>query len=142
MAQPRLPRCRRKPPASAPRTMDLLGVGKDRGLYLWQAALQVLPVSRFERSGAGIVCGHYVLEWDNKAVTVHCSNLADGRIGIQFMCGGLPDYHWPRKTVETLLIGKVIPDPVAAAELSRLLREATEALHDRHTAPHLRRGSL
>ena len=142
MAQPRLPRCRRKLPPSPVRVMDLLGLSKDRQLYLWQAATQVRPVSTFERRGAGIVSGHYVVEHDGVAITVHCSNLADGRVGVQSMCGGLRDWYLARKDAEAMLLGKVIPDPAKAAEISRLLRELNETMDARNTAPHLRRGKL
>ena len=142
MAQPKLPRCRRKQPASSPVTMDLLGIGKDGNLYLWEAAAQVQPVSTFKSHGAGIVSGHYVIEHDGAAITVHCHNMLDGRVGLQFMCGGLPDWYLPRKDVEAMLIGRVIPDPVKSAEISRLLRELTETLDARNTAPHRRRGKL
>ena len=142
MAQPKLSRCRRKLPPSPVRTMDLLGIGKDGGLYLWDAAAQVRPISAFERRGAGIVCGHYVLEVNGRAITAHCHNLIDGRVGVQFMCGGLPDRYLPRKYIEEMLLGQVVPDPVKAAEISRLLREINEAMDARQTARHLRRGKL
>ena len=142
MAQPKLPRCRRKLPPAPVRTMDLLGIGKYGGLYLWEAAAQVRPVSTFERSGTGIVCGHYVLEVNGRAITVHCRNLVDGRVGVLFMCGGLPDRYLPRKYVEEMLLGVVIPDPVAAAAISEALRRLTEDTVARQTAPHLRRGKL
>ena len=46
-----------------------------------------------------------------------------------------------RKHVEEILLGRVIPDPVKAAELSRLLKEATEAVTRQQTASHrLRKG--
>ncbi len=142
MAQPNLPRCRRKPPAPAIRTMDLLGIGKDGQLYLWDAAQQVRPVSTFERSGSGIVCGHYVIEHLGAAITVHCGNLTDGRVSIQYMCGGLPDLYMGRKFVEPMLLGKVVKDPVKEAEILRLLRDVSDGLNARHTAPHRRRGTL
>ena len=140
MAHPKL-RCRRKPPAPALRTMDLLGLGKDGRLYLWEPDSKVLPCSRFERRGDGIVCGHYLVEWDGRAITVHCSNLTDSRIGVQFMCDGVRTLNMARKHVEEILLGRVIPDPVKAAELSRLLKEATEAVTRQQTASHrLRKG--
>ncbi len=141
MAQPKN-RCRRKLPAFPTRTMDLLGIGKDGQLYLWDAAQQVRPVSTFERSGSGIVCGHYVVELLGAAITVHCGNLADGRVSIQYMCGGLETLHLARKFVEPMLLGKVIQDPVKEAEVLRLLRELNKDLQARQTAPHRKRGSL
>lgn len=135
-------RCRRKFPTPIDRIMDLLGVGKDGNLYLWEAAQKVRPVSRFERCGSGIVCGHYVIEHRGAAVTVHCGNLTDGRIGVLFMCGGLETLRLDRKSIEPRLLGKVIPDPVAAAEITEMLRQAAERLEARHTAPHRRRGAL
>ncbi len=141
MAQPKN-RCRRKLPPAAPRTMDLLGIGKDGQLYLWEAAEQVQPVSTFEGRGSGIVSGHYVVEHEGHAVAVHCGNLADGRVSVMFMCGGLPDRYLPRKAVEAILLGRVVPDPVKDAEILRLLRECTDAAIARQTAPHRKRGTL
>lgn len=141
MASP-VSRCRRKLPTPSLLTMDLLGIGKDGQLYLWEAAQQVQPISRFERSGSGIVSGHYVIEFDGSAVTVHCGNLLDGRVSVQFMCGGVRTLNLERKWVEKLLVGKVIPDPVAAAEITDTLRRLTEEAEARQTAPHLRRGKL
>ncbi len=142
MAQPKLPRCRHKPPAPTLRTMDLLGVGKDGGLYLWQAESQVLPVSSFESRGKGIVTGKYVMEVRGSAVTVHCSNMANGAVGLQFMGGGLETLQLTRKAVEPMLLGKVIPDPAKEAEILRLLDELNKDLDAKNSAPHLRRGKL
>ncbi len=142
MAQPKLPRCRRKPPAPVVRTMDLLGVGKDGGLYLWQAESQVLPVSSFESRGKGIVTGKYVLEVRGSAVTVHCSNMANGTVGLQFMGGGLETIQLIRKAVEPMLLGKVIPNLAKEAEILRLLDELNKDLDAKNSAPHLRRGRL
>lgn len=142
MTQPNLPRCRRKPPAPAIRTMDLLGIGKDGQLYLWDAAQQVQPVSTFERRGTGIVSGHYVIEHLGTAITVHCGNLTDGRVSIQYMCGGLECLYLARKHVEPMLLGKVIPDPVQQAGILRMLGELSRGLDAKNSAPHLRRGKL
>ena len=141
MAQPRI-RNRRKPPAPTLQIMDLLGVGRDGNLYLWQPAGQVQPITRFEWDGGHVLAGHYVIEHNGKAVTVHCSNLADGRVGVQYMCGGLPNVYADAKVIEPLLLGRVIPDPVAAAEISRMLQELIEDQRNRQTAPHRRRGRL
>ena len=135
-------RCRRKFREPTLRIMDLLGVGKDGTLYLWEAAQKVRPISTFERNGSGIVSGHYVIEHSGAAVTVHCGNLADGRVSVQFMCGGLETLRLARKFVEAMLLGRVIPDAVKAAEITELLRQAAERLEARQTAPHLRRGTL
>ena len=142
MAQPKILRCRRKPPAPALRTMDLLGVGKDGNLYLWQAASQVLPISSFESRGAGIACGKYVMEVRGSAVTVHCSNMADGTVGLQFMGGGLETLQLTRKAVEPMLLGKVIPDAAKEAKILGMLDELNRALDAKNSAPHLRRGKL
>jgi len=141
MAQPKN-RCRRKLPPALPRTMDLLGIGKGAELYLWDAAAQVQPVSTFERRGSMIVSGHYVVEHGGKAVTVHCGNLVDGRVSVQFMCGGLPDRYLDRKAAEAILLGRVIPDPVQAAAITEGLRRLNEQVIARQTAPHRKRGSL
>ena len=141
MAQPKN-RCRRKLPAFPTRTMDLLGIGKDGQLYVWDEAQQVQPVSTFERRGSMIVSGHYVVEHGGKAVTVHCGNLVDGRVSVQFMCGGLPDRYLDRKAAESTLLGRVIPDPVQAAAITEGLRRLTEQVIAKQTAPHRKRGSL
>lgn len=142
MAQPKLPRCRRKPPALAVRTMDLLGVGKDGNLYLWQEASQVLPVSSFESRGPGIACGKYVLEMKGAAITAHCSNMANGTVGLQFMGGGLETLQLTRKAVEPMLLGKVIPDAAKEAKILGMLDELNRALDAKNSEPHLRRGKL
>ncbi len=142
MAQPKLPRCRRKAPVPAVRTMDLLGVGQDGALYLWQAESKVLPVTAFESRGAGIVSGHYVVDLKGSAVTVHCGNTTDGRVSVQYMCGGLETTYLPRKYVEAKLLGKVVKDPEKEAEILRMLQELHKDVNARSTAPHLRRGKL
>lgn len=142
MAQPKLPRCRRKLPSAAPRKMDLLGIGKDGSLYLWEFAAMVQPVSAFERRGSGIISGHYVILRQGKAITVHCGNMSDGRVSVQYMCGGVPTCYLDRKTVEGILLGRVIPDPVLAAEILAKLQDLTEREIARQTAPHRKRGSL
>ncbi len=77
-----------------------------------------------------------------KAVTVHCSNMADGRVGVQWMCSDRPTLSFPRKVIEPLLLGRVIPDPVQAAAITEGLRRLTEQVIARQTAPHRKRGSL
>lgn len=142
MAQPKLPRCRRKLPPAAPRTMDMLGIGKDGHLYLWSAAQQVQPVSTFESGECGIVSGHYLVEHKGHAVAVHCGNLTDGRVSVQFMCGGLRNWYLPRKDVEAILLGRVMPDPVKDAEILQMLRDLNKTIDAQQTAPHRRRGKL
>jgi len=141
MAQPKN-RCRRKLPAFPTRTMDLLGIGKGGQLYLWDAAAQVQPLSAFPRRGSMIVSGHYVLEEAGKAVTVHCGNMTDGSVSVQWMCSERPTLSFPRKVIEPLLLGRVIPDPVQAAAITEGLRRLTEQVIARQTAPHRKRGSL
>ena len=138
MAKPKPSRCRRKFPALEIRNMDLHGIGKDGCLYLWRASADVLPVSRFERRGGLIVSGHYVIERDGRAVTVHCGNQTDGRISLQFMCGGVGTMALSRADVEGMLLGRVVPDPVAESEITRKLIEALEMRTRDKTAPHLR----
>ncbi len=141
MAQPKN-RCRHKLPAFPTRTMDLLGIGQGGQLYLWDAAAQVQPLSAFPRRGSMIVSGHYVLEEAGKAVTVHCGNMTDGSVSVQWMCSERPTLSFPRKVIEPLLLGKVIQDPAKEAEILRLLRELNKDLQARQTAPHRKRGSL
>lgn len=141
MAQPRI-RNRRKPPATGTRTMELLGVGLDGGLYVWEETAQVQPLSRFPRNGDMIKSGHYVIEHKGAAITVHCANGADGLVILQYMCGGLPGGRFRAEEIEPLLVGKVIPDPVKEAEILQMLQDAMEALDRRAMAPHRRRGTL
>ena len=136
MAKPKPSRCRRKFLALEIRTMDLHGIGKDGCLYLWRASADVLPVSRFERRGGLIVSGHYVIERDGRAVTVHCGNQTDGRISLQFMCGS-GTMALSLAEVESMLLGRVVPDPVAESEITRKLIEALEMRTRDQTAPHL-----
>lgn len=48
----------------------------------------------------------------------------------------------PRKEVQELLLGKVIPDPKISASIMDLLKEWGEDIEHRQKAPHLQRGYL
>lgn len=40
-------------------TMDLLGLGRDGDLYLWQEAAEVLPITQFELHENGMIVGDH-----------------------------------------------------------------------------------
>ena len=74
-----------------------------------------------------IESGHYVIEWKGHAITVHCGNFIDGTISVLFMCSRSDRaLSMRREVVESMLIGKVIPDPETEARISRLLIELGE----------------
>ena len=97
-------------------------------------------ITRFPTDGALIVEGHYLVENEGEPVTVHCSNPADGRVGVQYMCGGGTLYA-TRKDVERMLCGRVVPDPVKQAEVSRLLDKLHASVVARQTSPARKRSA-
>jgi hypothetical protein len=65
---------------SATRTTELIGMDTDGRMYLWSTG-EVRPVSAFEVDGYFIKDGHYVIQWRDHAITVHCGNtLVDGEL--------------------------------------------------------------
>ncbi len=129
--------------STGPREMELIGVDEEGRMSLWDTGL-VQPVSAFTTTEGGqyIESGHYVIEWKGHAITVHCGNRTDGTVSVLFMCSGGGGLSMQRAEVEPLLLGKVIPDPVKAAEITRLLEGLVESLAARRQAPHLRRGRI
>ena len=145
----RAPAGSRKPttPASPlpSRTMDLIGVTEDDRLILWSANEQVQPVTKFETRWAldreWIVSDHYVINWKNHAIVVHCSSWLDGTIDVQFMCGGF-HIRMTRAEAEAKLMGKVIPDPVINAQISAALKQLSGEILRRQDSPHRQRGRI
>jgi hypothetical protein len=135
-------RRRGKRPALAIRNMDLLGVGKDGNLYVWETAADVQPLDRLPKDADGhIISGHYVIERYGKAVTAHLGNSAKaGWVVVQYMCGGVRDAVMPRSHAEDMLLGRKVPDPVKEAEILHMLQKMNEDLTARQTAPHRKRG--
>jgi hypothetical protein len=90
------------------RTIDLYGRAENSRLILWRRAVQVMPVSAFERAGRWIRSGHYVIDYKGDAIVVHCANRADGRVSIQFMHDEWLIYAVDRSTIEPRLLGKMV----------------------------------
>lgn len=98
----------RLPESSVIRRMDLYGRTPDGQLKLWDRDRPVLPVSRFEMDGPWIKGGHYVIDDEGEAVTVHCGNMTNGNVSVQVMCGALTSRSMPRRLIEPLLLGWVV----------------------------------
>ncbi len=142
MAEPKLRR-RRKLPLPPVQTMELLGLGPDGHLYVWQDKAQVQPLSHFpDEPGRLFSSGHYLIEWKGHAITVHCGLSCYGQVVVQFMCGGLPTIALAKKAVETMLLGKVLKDPVVEARILANLRQLTEDADRENMQPSRRRGKL
>ena len=134
------------PPLPSPphpaRTTDLIGLTTDGRLVLWQAAAEVRPISAFRTDGVWIISGHYVIEWKGHAITVHCANMTDGSVGVQFMCGALKSLVLERTAVEAMLLGEVIQSEESKAVTRDLLAQLRDWAERSHDAPHLQRGRL
>jgi hypothetical protein len=70
--------------------------------------MQVVPVTAFERNGRWIKSGHYVIDHYGDAVVVHCGNMRDESVSVQFMHQELTPYILPREMIESMLLGKVV----------------------------------
>jgi hypothetical protein len=93
----------------SPRTIDLYGRAADGRPMLWKRAMEVVPVTAFERSGRWIRSGHYVISYNGDVVAVHCGNADDDRsVTLQFVHGELTPTFFSRETVESMLLGKVV----------------------------------
>jgi hypothetical protein len=91
-----------------PRTLDLYGRAANGRPNLWKRAVQVEPVTAFERNGRWIRSGHYVIDYNGDAIVAHCGNVRDERVSVQFMHEELTPYILPRHVVESMLLGKVV----------------------------------
>jgi hypothetical protein len=91
-----------------PRTIDLYGRPADGRPTLWKSAVQVEPVTAFERNGRWIRSGHYVIDHNGDAVVVHCGNVRDESVSVQFMHDELTPYILPRHVIESMLLGRVV----------------------------------
>jgi hypothetical protein len=96
----------RERPAMA-RTIDLYGRAPDGRPMLWKNAVQVEPVTVFERNGRWIKSGHYVIDHNGDAIVVHCGNVRDESVSVQFMHDELTPYNLPRGMIELMLLGRV-----------------------------------
>jgi hypothetical protein len=92
----------------SPRTIDLYGRALDGQPMLWKRAMEVVPVTAFERSGRWIRSGHYVISHNGDAVVVHCSNTDGERVSVQFVHEELTPYVLSRELLESMLLGKVV----------------------------------
>lgn len=91
-----------------PRTIDLYGRAVDGRPMLWQRAVQVEPVTAFERNGRWIRSGLYVIDHNGNSIVVHCGNVGDERVSVQFMHDELTPYILPRGMIELMLLGRVV----------------------------------
>jgi hypothetical protein len=106
-----------------PRTIDLYGRALDGRPLLWKRAVPVVPTKTFERNGRWIQCGHYIINYNGDAIVVHCANMRDESVSVQFIYQDLTPYSLPRRMVETMLLGKVVmseEQQAAVFERSRL----------------------
>jgi hypothetical protein len=122
------------------RTTELIGMDIDGQMYRWDTG-EVRPVTAFEDDGRFIKSGHYVIQWEGHAITVHCGNMLVGRrwVSVQFMCSRGPVLYMARAEVEAMLLGEVVRDPKAEEGILRQLKELHEAVTARQQVPHRRR---
>lgn len=128
------------------RETELIGLSDDGRMILWKTGA-VQPISTFPTKGPWIVSDHYVIDWKGHAITVHCSNLSDGMIGVQFMCRRGYAVPMLRSEVEPILLSRVVPsDPARELaeerKLLEVLKELREMLITRHDQPHRQRGRI
>jgi hypothetical protein len=90
------------------RTIDLYGRAPDGRPMLWKSAVEVEPVTAFERNGRWIRSGHYVIDHNGDAIVVHCGNVRDESVSVQFMHGELTPCILPRGMIESMLLGRVL----------------------------------
>jgi hypothetical protein len=90
------------------RTIDLYGRAADGRPMLWKRAVQVEAVTAFERNGRWIRSGHYVIDHNGDAIVVHCGNVRDESVSVQFMHEELTPYILPRGMIESMLLGRVV----------------------------------
>jgi hypothetical protein len=91
-----------------PRTIDLYGRAVDGRPMLWRRAVQVEPVTAFERDGRWIKSGHYIIDHNGEAIVVHCGNVRDESVSVQSMHEELTPYVLPRGMIESMLLGRVV----------------------------------
>ena len=138
---------RRKAPkvetAPAPRMTELIGLTADGRMVLWATGM-VQPVSRFKAASDSryIEDGHYVINWRGHAITVHCGNFSSGAVSVLFMCSTMDPLAMSRAEVEAMLLGKVIPDPVAQAELRENMSRLLALLCAQNDTPERQRGRI
>ena len=121
---------------------ELVGVTDDGRLVLWSTG-RVRPISVFPRLGGGLIqSDHYVLDWDDHDVTVHCSNAFGGGVIVQVMCSTATPAAFPLSYVEARLRGHVVRDPEAQADILRRLENINLLLAKRCDTPSRQRGRL
>ncbi|NPD66623.1 hypothetical protein HN018_26760 (plasmid) [Lichenicola cladoniae] len=125
------------------RTTELIGLTTDGRKLLWSTG-EVQPIDAFETTDGGrwIKSGHYVIDWEGHAITVHCGNMCDGQVSLQFMCGKMSSDAVPRAFVEPMLPGVVVRDPEAEADILVRIRQLTKDLQQRRDVPHRQRGRI
>jgi hypothetical protein len=70
--------------------------------------MQVVPVTAFEQNGRWIKSGHYVIDHYGDAVVVHCGNMLDESVSVQFTHEEPTLYVYPREIIESMLLGRVV----------------------------------
>ena len=90
-----------------PRKIDLYGRAPDGHAMLWKRGVPVSPVAAFEHLGRWIKGGHYVIDHNGDAIVVHCANMDDGGVSVQFMHNESSPYALPCRMIESMLLGKV-----------------------------------
>ena len=91
-----------------PRTIDLYRRSRENGRpVVWKRAMRVVPMDSFGTGGNWIKSGHYVIAYNGDAIAVHCANMDDGSISVQFMGESTP-CCLRRGLVESMLLGRVL----------------------------------
>ena len=110
------------------RIIDLYGRAVDGSPLLWKRAVQVEPVTAFERNGRWIRSGHYVIDHNGDEIVVHCGNVRDESVSVQFMHEEQTPYILPRHMIESMLLGRVV---VSAEQQAAVLegRRLSEFFH-------------
>jgi hypothetical protein len=81
-----------------------------------------MPTNVFERNGRWISSGHYVIDHCGDAIVVHCGNIANGLISVQFVLDEVLVYEVACKTIEPLLLGMVVASKDQQAAVSEGMR--------------------
>jgi hypothetical protein len=132
------------PATLATRRQELIGVDEDGYMSLWDVG-DVQPITAFESDTDYpwmIEGGHYVIQWKGHAITVCLSNTLGDGIDVRFMCSAAGSLRMHRAEVEAMLLGKVIPDPVHSAEISKKFKRIMESMRAQNQAPHKQRGRI
>jgi hypothetical protein len=70
--------------------------------------VQVVAAMAFDYSGGWITGGHYVINHNGDAIVVHCGNLGDHSVRVQFLDEKLSPCVLPRDVIESMLWGMMV----------------------------------